>query len=192
MGGYIYCLYSTEDGGPRYVGRASDKVSYRFKQHIAAALEKQPGALYDWMRDVWRRGFDVAVYTLQDEIIPKDFDMFEKYWIDQFSNLLNFIGNGGMTQDSPIGRQIKEAIQAHLRLLLNSIIASLTPSLANAQIPLAAFAALAFPSVRAKRLERGRHAAEEIGSWTTAAKARHIGLTVWMISTRIKKIGTLG
>lgn len=118
MSCYIYCLYSTEDGEPRYVGRASDKVSHRFKQHITAALEKEPGALYDWMRDVWRRGFDVSVHTLQERIIPKDIDMFEKYWIDQFSNLLNIVGNKAVKRDSDVAQQIKAGLRAQLQLML--------------------------------------------------------------------------
>lgn len=93
MSAYVYCLYSTEDGVPRYVGRADDKVSYRFKQHVTLALEKEPGAVYDWMRDVWRKDFDVGVYTLQEGIVPKDHAMFEQYWIDQFAGLLNVVGN---------------------------------------------------------------------------------------------------
>jgi hypothetical protein len=114
MGANVYCLYSTEDGVPRYVGKAADKVSYRFKQHVTAALEKEPGALYDWMRDVWRGDFDVAVYTLQEGIIPKDEDMFERYWIDQFTTLLNISGNRGGKKDSPVAKQIIAALRAQL------------------------------------------------------------------------------
>jgi hypothetical protein len=126
---YIYCLYSTEDGEPRYVGRAGDRVSYRLRQHVTAALEKEPGLLYDWMRDVYRRGHDVWVYTLQEGIVPKDLPMFEQYWIDQFMNLLNVVGNkdrlqnvaDGRTsvaprQDSPLAKQIKAAIREQLRV----------------------------------------------------------------------------
>lgn len=116
MSCYIYCLYSTEDGEPRYVGRAADRVSYRFKQHVTAALEKESGALYDWMRDVYRREYDVGVYTLQEGIIPKDLDMFERYWISQFANLLNVTGNRKGTTDSPVAKQIKAAIQEQLRI----------------------------------------------------------------------------
>jgi hypothetical protein len=116
MGCYIYCLYSTEDGEPRYVGRASDKVSFRFKQHITAALEKQPGALYDWIRDVWRRGFDIAVHTLQEGIVPKDLDMFERYWMDQFSDLLNVAGNNRPSQDTAVGSQVRAALKAQFQL----------------------------------------------------------------------------
>ncbi len=111
---YIYCLYSTEDGVPRYVGRANDRVSYRFKQHITAALDKEPGPLYDWMQDVWRRNHDVSVYMLQQDIIPKDVDLFEQYWIDQFANLLNVVGNNKRTANSSIANQIQAAIQTQL------------------------------------------------------------------------------
>ena len=114
MSAYVYCLYSTEDGIPRYVGRANDKVSYRFKEHVTAALEKEPGALYDWMRDVWRKDFDVAVFTLQEGIIPKDHAMFEQYWIDQFADLLNIAGNRPDKQSSANAKQIIAALQDQL------------------------------------------------------------------------------
>lgn len=114
MSSYVYCLYSTEDGIPRYVGRAADKVSYRFKQHVTAALEKEPGAVYDWMRDVWRSDFDVAVYTLQEGVIPKDEDMFERYWIDQFSSLLNVSGNRTGKQNSDTAKQVVTALRKQI------------------------------------------------------------------------------
>ena len=114
MSAYVYCLYSTEDGIPRYVGRANDKVSCRFKEHVTAALEKEPGALYDWMRDVWRKDFDVAVFTLQEGIIPKDHAMFEQYWIDQFADLLNIAGNRPDKQNSANAKQIIAALQDQL------------------------------------------------------------------------------
>jgi hypothetical protein len=116
MSCYIYCLYATEDGEPRYVGRASDRVSYRLRQHVTAALEMEPGPLYDWMRNVYRGEHDVAVYTLQEGIAPKDLPMFEQYWINQFSNLLNIAGNESGRADSPVAKQIKEAIREQLRL----------------------------------------------------------------------------
>lgn len=114
MSAYVYCLYSTEDGVPRYVGRVDDKVSYRFKEHVTAALEKEPGLLYDWMRDVWQRDFDVAAYTLQEGIIPKDHAMFEQYWIDQFAGLLNISGNKPEKTNSAVAQQIIAAIQEQL------------------------------------------------------------------------------
>jgi hypothetical protein len=114
MSAYIYCLYSTADGVPRYVGRVDDKVSYRFKEHVTAALDQEPGALYDWMRDVWRSEFDVAVFTLQEGIIPKDHAMFEQYWIGQFAGLLNVAGNKGAKQHSAVAKQVIVAIQDQL------------------------------------------------------------------------------
>lgn len=110
----IYCLYSTQDGVPRYVGKVSDKVSYRFKEHVTAALEQAPGALYDWMRDVWRSEFDVAVYTLQEGIVPKDHAMFEQYWIDQFADLLNVTSNKRGKQHNAVAKQVIAAIQEQL------------------------------------------------------------------------------
>lgn len=114
MSAYVYCLYSTEDGVPRYIGKADDKVSYRFKEHVTAALEQKPGALYDWMRDVWRSEFDVAVFTLQEGIIPKDHVMFERYWIDQFADLLNSHGNKPGKQHTAVAKQVIAAIQDQL------------------------------------------------------------------------------
>jgi hypothetical protein len=119
MSSYIYCLYSTEDGKPRYVGRASDKVSYRYKQHITSALEKESGPLYDWMREVWRQDHDVLVCTLQEAIVPRDLDMFERYWIDQFANLLNVVGNKSGKTDSKVAVQIQVAINDQLRSARN-------------------------------------------------------------------------
>lgn len=117
MSAYVYCLYSTEDGVPRYVGRADDRVSYRFKQHVTAALEKEPGALYDWMRDVWRSEFDVGIFTLQEGIIPKDHAMFEQYWIDQFAGLLNIAGNKSGKAHSATAKQIVAALQRHIEMV---------------------------------------------------------------------------
>ena len=72
------------------------------------------------MRDVWRHDHDVAAYTLQEGIVPKDLDMFEQYWIDQFSNLLNVVGNLSQKQDSPVAKQIKAALRAQLDLARRS------------------------------------------------------------------------
>jgi len=119
MSSYVYCLYSTEDGVPRYVGRGADKVSYRFKQHVTAALEKEPGPLYDWMRDVWRSDFDVLVHTLQEGIIPKDEAMFEQYWIDQFSTVLNVTGNRAGKGASQVAQQVITALWAQIEQAKN-------------------------------------------------------------------------
>ena len=114
-GCYIYCLYSTGDGVPRYVGRTTDKVSTRFSQHVTNALEKRPGPLYDWMRDVFRSDEDVGYHILQLGIVPADLDMFEQYWIDQFAGLLNTVGKRPRNQHSPVAQQVIAAIQRSLQ-----------------------------------------------------------------------------
>lgn len=111
---YVYCLYSTADGVPRYVGKASDKVSYRFRKHVAAALDMEEGPVYDWIRDLWKRDHDVAAYTLQEAIMPRDLDMFEQYWIDQFADLLNRRGNREGKTNSRVADQITKGIQQQL------------------------------------------------------------------------------
>jgi hypothetical protein len=111
---YVYCLYSTEDGRPRYVGKAIDKVSYRFRKHVADALDMTPGPVNDWIREVWRRSHDVAFYTIQERIIPKDLTMFEQYWIDQFADLVNVAGNSPAKSSSSIANQIAAAIKKDL------------------------------------------------------------------------------
>jgi hypothetical protein len=116
MGAYVYCLYSTENGVPRYVGRADDRVSHRFKQHVTAALEKERSPLYDWMQDVWRRGFDVEVYTLQEGIVPKEHAMFEQYWIDQFADLVNVAGNKTGKQNSAVAHQVIAALKKQIEM----------------------------------------------------------------------------
>jgi hypothetical protein len=106
-----YCLYSTEDGEPRYVERSVDDPTQRLNQHIVAALEHHPGDLYDWMRDVWRRDCDVA---LQFDIDPNDLEFFERYWINQFSNLLNVTDGAGAQKDSPIAQILKKALKEQI------------------------------------------------------------------------------
>jgi hypothetical protein len=107
----IYCLYSNENGVPRYVGCADDKVSYLFKRHVTAALDKEPGVLYDWMREVWRQGHDVAAFTLQEDVRAEDQAMFEQYWVEQFADLINAAGNQPRKEDSAVARQVIAALK---------------------------------------------------------------------------------
>lgn len=116
-GGYIYCLYSTQDGAPRYIGQTSDKVSYAFRHHVTAALEKEDGPLYAWIREVWHREHDINFYVLQARIAPKDLDMFEAYWVSQFAGLLNTVpGSKQAIADSHLAQQIKAVLAEQLRL----------------------------------------------------------------------------
>jgi hypothetical protein len=100
---------------PRYVDRSVDKVSYQFKKHVTAAMDKNPGELYEWIRNVWRSGYDVSFHILQEGIIPKDLDMFERYWIAQFANLLNVAINPQTARDSPVARDIKAALKQQIQ-----------------------------------------------------------------------------
>jgi GIY-YIG catalytic domain len=109
--GYIYCLYSTADGIPRYVGQTRNVPARRRKQHLAASLDKsKTGRVNDWIRDVLRTGNMVEVYTIQEDVAPIDLDMFETYWIGQFPGLIN--SNASTTQPSQQAEKITAAIQA--------------------------------------------------------------------------------
>ena len=110
--GAIYCLYSTEDFQPRYVGQTTNDPKYRFKRHTTSALEYEEGVLYDWMREVWRKGDQVDFYELQTNIIPNDLELYEKYWIDQFSVLVNVRHNTKKTvRNTDVGERVRNLIR---------------------------------------------------------------------------------
>ncbi len=117
MSGYIYCLYSTLDGIPRYLGRTDEKVSYQFKRLVTSALDKEPGPVLDWIRNVWRGGDDVAVFTLQEGVAPEDFPMFEQYWTDQFGALLSTMNVDSKAPPTQIAQQVIAALQSQLELV---------------------------------------------------------------------------
>jgi hypothetical protein len=75
-----------------------------------------PGPVNEWIRDVWNRSHDVVFYTIQERIIPADLNMFEQYWIDQFADLVNVVGNKSGKSDSVVAKQITEAIKQQLAL----------------------------------------------------------------------------
>jgi hypothetical protein len=113
--GLIYCLYSTGDGLPRYVGQTQDNASRTHQQHLAVALEKgEKGALNDWIRSVLRRDQAVGMRVIQDDIDAKYLDVFQQYWSEQLPNLLN-TGAAGRRKATATGQRIIDAIQADLR-----------------------------------------------------------------------------
>lgn len=113
--GLIYCLYSTGDGLPRYVGQTRDTASRTHQQHLAAALEKnQKGAVNDWIRNVLRRDQAVGMRVVQDDVDPKYLNVFQQYWSSQFANLLN-AGAGSRRKATATGQRIVDAIQGDLR-----------------------------------------------------------------------------
>ena len=75
-----------------------------------------PGPVNDWIRDLWNRSHDVVFYTIQERIIPDDLNMYEQYWIDQFADLVNVVGNKSGKSDSVVAKQITEAIKKQLAL----------------------------------------------------------------------------
>ena len=98
--GEIYCLYSTSDGRPRYIGQTEFTADKRFKKHVTSALELADGKLYEWMRHAWRKGHDVDFHVLQTDIIPADLPFYERYWMSQFPELFN------VRENSPVCVQI--------------------------------------------------------------------------------------
>jgi hypothetical protein len=85
----IYCLYATSDGRPQYIGQTTKAVEVRLDQHIRDAVRQPATPLLRWIRDTMERGFQVHAHALQRYVPPNDLDMFERYWISQFSDLLN-------------------------------------------------------------------------------------------------------
>jgi hypothetical protein len=113
--GEIYCLYSTSDGRPRYIGQTEWSGEKRFKKHVTLALEGADGELYDWMRRAWRSGGDIHFHVLQSDIIPADLLFYERYWMTHFPKLLNIKDNSEVCEKlTDVGRQIVTAIKAKL------------------------------------------------------------------------------
>lgn len=114
--GEIYGLYSTGEGLVRYVGQTEYSARKRLDLIITKALDREPGALYDWVRDAWRTEREVRAYVLQDDVIPADLEMFEAYWIEQFSGLLNIKPPSDPARAATeIGERVNDAIRARLR-----------------------------------------------------------------------------
>lgn len=112
----VYCLYSSQDGLPRYVGRTEEVPERRLKRHIARALEEDDRSpLYNWMRDVFRGGHLVETHVLQHEIAPKELEMFEKYWMQQFPNLVNtLLPDPRAISFSPVAEQVVAGLRAKI------------------------------------------------------------------------------
>jgi hypothetical protein len=113
--GLIYCLFSTGDGLPRYIGQTRGNAGSAHREHLTAALEKgEKGTVSDWVRTVLRRNQAVGLRVLQDDIDPKHLGMFERYWTGQFPGLLN-VGAQSRRKPTATAQRIIEAIQSDLR-----------------------------------------------------------------------------
>jgi hypothetical protein len=117
----VYCLYSIRDGIPQYVGKTQADPERRLKQHLARALEEDDHSpLYNWIRDVIRGGYLIDIHVLQWDIMPKELDLFERYWIRQFPNLLNMgMPEPGPPEATPAAAQVTRALQEKVRALRN-------------------------------------------------------------------------
>lgn len=114
--GEIYGLYSTSDGLVRYVGQTEYTARKRLDLIVTKALDREPGTLFDWLRGEWRTGHEVRAHVLQDDIIPADLEMFEAYWIEQFSELLNVKPPADPAREtSAVGQRVNDTIRAILR-----------------------------------------------------------------------------
>ena len=113
--GEIYGLYSTNECYIRYVGQTEYNARKRLDLTVTKALEHEPGALFNWVREQWSNGAEIETYTLQDDIIPADLDLYEGYWIEQFDRLLNVKGQTDPARGcSAVGRRINAAVQVRV------------------------------------------------------------------------------
>jgi hypothetical protein len=127
--GEIYCLYSTSDAQPRYIGQTEGAADKHFKKHVTSALELTEGSLYEWMRRVWRKDHDVGFHVLQTGIVPTDLAFYERYWTSQFPKLLNDRDSDASCDIiTDIGRRIVVAIKS--KLVMTEVAAG-TPSSAK-------------------------------------------------------------
>lgn len=108
----IYCLYSPANAVPRYVGQTDGSSRRRWQQHIACALRNEPGSLYDWIRGLFEEGRNPEYHVLQENVSPPDLTMFERYWMSQFTGLLNQNGsNVCPVEHTAIGRVVISILQ---------------------------------------------------------------------------------
>lgn len=114
--GVIYGLFSTGEGQVRYVGQTEYTARKRLDLIVTKALDRESGALYDWIREQWRAGYEIRAYELQDDVIPADLEMFESYWIEQFPGLLNAnLPADPARPTSEIGQRVNDAVRALLQ-----------------------------------------------------------------------------
>lgn len=113
--GEIFGLYSTRDGLVRCVGQTEYTAGKSLDLIVTKALDRESGALFEWIRDEWRADHEVRAYLLQDDIVPGELEMFEHYWAEQFSDLLNTtLPSASPSVTTATGRRVNAAI---LRLL---------------------------------------------------------------------------
>lgn len=112
----IYCLYATDDGRPRYIGHTTKPVGLRLTQHMGEARRQSQSPLCCWIRATVADGFQIFAHTLQVAVPPGDLNLFERYWMGQFANLLNTDpGMPRTAEDSPVAVALQKAMMLSLR-----------------------------------------------------------------------------
>jgi hypothetical protein len=113
----IYCLYATSNGHPRYIGQTTKPVELRLAQHLGDARRQSQTPLCRWIRATTADGFRIHFHTLQAAVAPADLNLFERYWMGQFANLLNT--GPGMPRtlaDSAVAIALQQSLRAALQL----------------------------------------------------------------------------
>ena len=60
------------------MGKTDRDPGRRLKQHLTNALERSNrSALYLWIQEVFRTGHLVEMHVIQEDVTPKELDMFE-------------------------------------------------------------------------------------------------------------------
>lgn len=90
--GSIYCLFSTENGVPRYVGQEQSGGD-RYWQHIRLAKKGDPSPVHRWMRSVYLRGYDVGYFVLLRMGSRPWLSFRERDWIQSLPGLTNIRHN---------------------------------------------------------------------------------------------------
>ncbi len=111
---FIYCLFSTENGVPRYVGQTCAAVGDRLNQHLRAASHRPQTRLHRWIRTSQRRGFEIRAHLLQMAVHPAEMNLSEHYWRQQFAGLLNRVGRSDRRRHTSIGQTVERALRARL------------------------------------------------------------------------------
>lgn len=78
----VYCLRSTRDKSPRYVGETHLELGERLRQHLSLAGKKNKG-LCDWMAGEKKDGFQIEIDCLQKGAVR---GVHEKAWITKLLN----------------------------------------------------------------------------------------------------------
>jgi hypothetical protein len=105
----IYCLYSTADGRPRYVGQTTKPSFVRLSQHLLEARLKPVTYLHNWIASQLSQGFEVRAHVLQSSVPPGDLNAYERYWMTQFAGLLN-CRRDAPSVDTTIGVAVNRAL----------------------------------------------------------------------------------